>query len=157
VPATPSPARAAVRLGSPHAGELRTPSAYDDHGMLRFLLARLISVAVALVVASWIIDGLDITGGPIAVLGVAALFGIVTAVLGPILRLLSLPINVMTLGLFTFVVNGLLLMIVAGLSSHLQVGGILSTIVAALVISIVAGLSDLVLGRAFFRKEERRH
>jgi putative membrane protein len=124
--------------------------------MVRFMLARLISVAVALVVTSWIIDDLDITGGPIVVLGVAALFGIVTALLGPVLRLLTLPFNVITLGLFTFVVNGLLLMIVAGLSSHLQVGGLLSTIVAALVISIVAGLSDLILGRAFFRRSEKR-
>jgi len=125
--------------------------------MLRFMLARLISVAVALVVASWIIDDLDITGGPIAVLGVAVLFGIVTALLGPVLRLLTLPINVVTLGLFTFVVNGLLLMIVAGLSSHLQVGGFLNAVLAALVISVVAAIADMVLGRAFFRTSERRH
>jgi len=125
--------------------------------MLRFMLARLISVAVALVVASWIIDDLDITGGPIAVLGVAVLFGIVTALLGPVLRLLTLPINVVTLGLFTFVVNGLLLMIVAGLSSHLQVGGFLNAVLAALVISMVAAIADMVLGRAFFRTSERGH
>jgi len=125
--------------------------------MLRFMLARLISVAVALVVASWVIDDLDITGGPIAVLGVAVLFGIVTALLGPVLRLLTLPINVVTLGLFTFVVNGLLLMIVAGLSSHLQVGGFLNAVLAALVISVVAAIADMVLGRAFFRTSERRH
>jgi putative membrane protein len=125
--------------------------------MLRFMLARLISVAVALVVASWIIDDLDITGGPIAVLGVAVLFGIVTALLGPVLRLLTLPINVVTLGLFTFVVNGVMLMIVAGLSSHLQVGGFLNAVLAALVISVVAAIADMVLGRAFFRTSERRH
>jgi len=117
--------------------------------MLRYLLARLIAVAVALVVTSWIIPGLDITGGLISLLGVAALFGIVTALLGPVLRLLTLPLNVATLGLFTLVVNGILLGIVAGLSSHLQLGGILSTILAALVLSIVAALVDLVLGRAF--------
>lgn len=117
--------------------------------MLRYLLARLIAVAVALVVTSWIIPGLDITGGLIALLGVAALFGIVTALLGPVLRLVTLPLNVATLGLFTLVVNGILLGIVAGLSSHLQLGGILSTILAALVLSIVASLVDLVLGRAF--------
>jgi putative membrane protein len=112
---------------------------------------------VALVVASWIIDDLDITGGPIAVLGVAVLFGIVTALLGPVLRLLTLPINVVTLGLFTFVVNGVMLMIVAGLSSHLQVGGFLNAVLAALVISVVAAIADMVLGRAFFRTSERRH
>lgn len=125
--------------------------------MLRFLLARLLAVAVALVVTSWIILGLDITGGPIAVLGVAALFGIVSALLGPVLRLLTVPINVATLGLFTLVVDGILLMVVAGLSSHLQVGGILSTIVAAIVVTVVAAVVDVVLGRAFFRGEAARH
>jgi putative membrane protein len=125
--------------------------------MLRFLLARLIVVAVALVVTSWIIPGLDITGGPIAVLGVAALFGIVTALLGPVLRLLTLPLNVMTLGLFTLVVNAILLAVVAGLSSHLQLGGFLSTIVAALVLSLVASVVDLVVGRAFFKRPAEAH
>jgi putative membrane protein len=124
---------------------------YDDRAMLRFLLARLIAVAVALAVTSWIIPGLDITGGLIPLLGVSVLFGLVTALLGPVLRLLTLPLNVMTLGLFTLVVNAILLAVVAGLSSHLQLGGFLSTIVAALVISIVASIVDLVLGRAFFR------
>jgi putative membrane protein len=140
---------------SPPAGDLPRPAAYDDRHMLRFMLARLFSVAIALVVTSWIIDDLSITGGPIVVLGVAALFGIVTAILGPVLRLLTLPINVVTLGLFTFVVDAILLAIVAGLTSHLQVGGFLSTIVAALVLSIVAGLSDLILGRAFFRGRDK--
>ena len=128
-------------------------ASYDDRRMLRFLLARLVVVAVALVVTSWIVPGLDITGGPVAVLWVAALFGVVTALLGPILRLLTLPLNVLTLGLFTLVVDALMLMIVAGLSSHLQVGSFLSTIVAALVLTIVAALVDLVLGKAFFGRK----
>jgi putative membrane protein len=128
--------------------------------MLRYLLARLIVVAVALVVTAWIIPDVDITGGVISVLGVAVLFGIVTALLGPILRLLTLPLNVLTLGLFTLVVNAILLAVVAGLSSHLQVGGFLSTILAALVLSIVAAVVDLFVGRAFLRgsrRESRKH
>jgi len=127
--------------------------------MLRYLVARLIVVAVALAVTAWVIPDVDITGGVISVLGVAVLFGIVTALLGPILRLLTLPLNVLTLGLFTLVVNAVLLAVVAGLSSHLQVGGFLSTILAALVLSIVAAVVDLVVGRAFLRgrKEARKH
>jgi putative membrane protein len=125
--------------------------------MLRYLLVRLIAVAVALVVTSWISPGLDITGGPIALLGVAALFGIVTALLGPLLRLLTLPLNVLTLGLFTFVVNAILLAVVAGLSSHLQLDGIVSTFVAALVLAIVSSIVDFVLGRTFFARSRKAH
>lgn len=125
--------------------------------MLRYLLVRLIAVAVALVVTAWIIPDVDITGGLISVLGVAVLFGIVDALLGPILRIVTLPLNVLTLGLFTLVVNGILLAVVAGLSSHLQVGGFLSTILAALVLSIVAAIVDLFFGRAFLRTKDRKH
>jgi putative membrane protein len=127
--------------------------------MLRYLLTRLIVVAVALVVTAAVIPDVDITGGVISVLGVAVLFGLVTAFLGPILRLLTLPLNVLTLGLFTLVVNAILLAVVAGLSSHLQVGGFLSTILAALVISIVAAVVDLIVGRAFLRgsRKESKH
>lgn len=118
--------------------------------MVRFLVGRVVITAIALVLASLIISGVDITGGLINLLGVTVLFGLVTAFLGPILKLISLPLTVITLGLFTLVVNGVLLAIVAGLSSHLQVGGFVSTILAALLITIFTAIGDATVGRAFF-------
>jgi putative membrane protein len=73
------------------------------------------------------------------------LFGLVNAVLGPILHLISLPLTVITLGLFALVVNGVLLATTAGLSDHLDVGGFLGTILGALVISIVTALLGVVV------------
>lgn len=97
-------------------------------------------IAVAVGVAAAIVPGIDIHGGFLTLLWVALLFGLVNAVLGPILHLLSLPLTIMTLGLFALVVNGVLLAITAGLSSNLDVGGFLGTILGALVIAVITAV-----------------
>jgi putative membrane protein len=75
---------------------------------------------------------------------VALLFGVLNALLKPILLLLSLPFLLVTLGLFAFVVNGALLLLTARLTEHLAVSGLGSAILGSLVISLVT----IVLGRA---------
>lgn len=97
-------------------------------------------IAVAVGVAAAIVPGIDIHGGFFTLLWVALLFGLVNAILGPILHLLSLPLTVLTLGLFALVVNGVLLAITAGLSDKLDVGGFLGTILGALVIAVVTAV-----------------
>jgi putative membrane protein len=120
--------------------------------MLTYLFARLVAVAVALPVTAWILPGISVSGGPVDLLGIAVLFGVVNLLVGPVLRLASFPVNVATLGLFTLVINGVLLAIVAGLSSHLGVSGLVAAIVGALVLGVVATLVDVILGRAFFSR-----
>jgi putative membrane protein len=115
--------------------------------MITKLLVRWAVLAVAVAVAAAIVPGVTVHGGVLATLWVAALFGLVNAVLGPILRLLSLPFTLLTLGLFALVVNGLLVAITAGLSDKLDVGGFLSAILAALVISLVSAVLNRVLGK----------
>jgi putative membrane protein len=120
------------------------------------LLAHLLAVAVAFAVASWLVPGFDVEGGFLALLWIAILFGLVNALIGPLLRLVSLPLTAMTLGLFTLVINGVLVAIVAGLSDHLQVGRFWWTIVAALVISLVSGLLGFTIGRPLARRADAR-
>ena len=111
-------------------------------------LRDLVVTAIAFAVAAWLIPSFEIKGGVLAVLWVAAIFGVVNAVIGPILRLLSLPLTIITLGLFALVVNGIVLSIVAGLSEHLETGGFGWAILAALVISVVSTLLGAVTRRA---------
>lgn len=115
--------------------------------MLKWLIVRLLVVAAAFAVAAWLIPSFDVKGGFFAYVWVAAVFGVVNAVIGPILRLVSLPLTVLTLGLFALVVNGLVIAIVAGLSDHLEVGGFGWTILAAVVISVVASALGKVTDR----------
>ena len=112
------------------------------------LLVRLVVNAVAFGVAAWLVPGFDVVGGFLALLWIAVLFGLVNTLIGPLLRLISLPLTVITLGLFTLVVNGVLVAIVAGLSDHLQVGRFWWTIVAALLISLISGIAGLITGRS---------
>lgn len=77
--------------------------------------------------------------------------GIVNALIRPLLLLLSLPLNVLTLGLFTLVVNGIVLSIVAKLT-RLDVAGFGAAVIGALILTVVSWLLDTLLERAFGRR-----
>ncbi len=89
------------------------------------------------------------------ILWVALLFGLVNALIGPLLRLISLPLNVITFGLFALVVNAALLGITAGLTDSLDVGGFFSTVLAAIVISVVTAVLVFVVDRLLPTPEPR--
>jgi putative membrane protein len=113
--------------------------------MLRGVLITWAIFAIAFALADGLLDSVEISGGVLNTIWVAALFGLVNALIGPFLRILSAPLTIITLGLFALVVNGVLLGITAGLSDVLSVGGFWSTIWAAFLIS----LFSLLLGFAF--------
>jgi putative membrane protein len=124
--------------------------------MLRFV-ATVVGTGLALWVTSIIYDGISFGPDPqvITILIVALIFGVVNAVIKPIVKLLSLPINVMTLGLFGLVINGGLLILVAWLADlanqTFSVGGFppdfsFDTIVAAIVGGIVLSIVSTVIG-----------
>ena len=86
------------------------------------LIIRLLINAAALLAAVWLIPGIDFVGGPAKLIGVAAVFGIVNALVRPILTVLSCPLIVITLGLFTLVINALLLLLTGYLSQAWNLG-----------------------------------
>ena len=117
--------------------------------MLKQLIFVWVATAVALAVAAALIPSVDIDGGVATLLWVALLFGLVNGLIGPLLRLISLPLTLVTFGLFGLVINGGLLALTAGLSDALDVGGFLATIVAAVIISVVTALLGFVGLRLF--------
>ena len=96
--------------------------------MVRRAVLTCLVLSVGIAVAAALVPGIDVTGGFWTYLWLGVLFGLVNAILGPILHILALPLTVITLGLFALVVNGVLLATTAGLSDHLDVGGFLGTI-----------------------------
>jgi putative membrane protein len=89
---------------------------------------------------------MDISGGFWAYVWVSALFGVVNAIIGTILRIITFPLTVLTLGLFSVIVNAILLNITDGLTSHLTIDEFWWTAIwAAIIMSIVAVLLDFVL------------
>ena len=112
---------------------------------MRNLLIRWLVLAIAIAIAAAAIDGIHIDGGGGGLLAVAALFGLVNAFIRPIVRLLALPVRVMTLGLVSFVINGLMLLITDWLLDVLDVGGLWNAIVAAIVISVASTLLNWLI------------
>ena len=106
--------------------------------MLKYLIVVWASLVVAFAITAAVVPSVDIDGGALTLIGIAAIFGLVNAIIGPLLRLLSLPLMLITFGLFALVVNAVLLAITAGLMDALDVGGFLSTIVAAFLISVIS-------------------
>jgi len=111
---------------------------------MRNFVIRLLVNSLALWVAAWLIDGITLSGAYGNVLIVALVFGILNALLKPILVFFSLPFIVLSLGLFALLVNGALLMLTARLTQHLAVSGLWAAILGSIVISLVT----MVLGRA---------
>jgi putative membrane protein len=116
---------------------------------MAFLLTWL-GTAAALWIAVWMIDGFDFSGAWWQFLIVAAILGLANAIVKPILRLLSLPIVVLTLGLFLIVVNALVLQLVVWLSDAFDLGltsdGFFwDTFLASIVVSIAGWLIGVIL------------
>lgn len=117
--------------------------------MLGRLVVHWLVLAVALAVVASLLDSVTVENGVVGLLGASLLFGLVDALVGPVLRLLTLPLTLITLGLFTLVVNAILLFIASGLSNALSVGGFFATVWAALLLSIVSTvLGWLILPRS---------
>jgi putative membrane protein len=114
--------------------------------VLVLLLIRWALLAVAFAVTAWILDGMDISGGFWGYVWVSALFGIVNAIIGTILRVFTLPLTIITLGLFSIVVNALMLSLTDALTDHLTIDEFWWTAIwAAILVSLVSVILDLVL------------
>jgi putative membrane protein len=121
--------------------------------MSGFLL-RWIVLTVAIIVAAYLLDGIRVTGFFSAFFA-AAILGILNAFFRPILLILTLPINILSLGLFTFVINALMLMMASGVISGFVVSGFGSALLGSLLISIVSwGLNAFMSDRGRIAREK---
>ncbi|MFF1876498.1 phage holin family protein [Leifsonia sp. NPDC058230] len=122
---------------------------------MRFLL-RLIINALALWFTTLIVSGVtvrpyapDELATILTYLLVALIFGVVNAIIGTVIRIVAFPLYVLTLGLISFIVNGLLLLLVAWISSLMGFGlfidGFWWGVLGALVLSLIAWLLGLIL------------
>ncbi len=102
------------------------------------ILVRWGALSLSFWIATALIPGIDVLGGFTTYLWVALLFGLLNATLGSLLKLLTLPAVILTLGLFLVVVNASILMLVSRWSDKLEVNNFWSAIFAAAVISLVS-------------------
>ena len=117
---------------------------------MNLLLIRWLTLTAAILVTAYLLDGIRVTG-VFSALAAAALLGILNAFLRPIAMILTLPVNVLTFGLFTFVINAILLKLVSGIIRGFEVIGFWPAIFGSVLISLVSWALNMTV-----QKQARR-
>ncbi|MBI4068032.1 phage holin family protein [Candidatus Kaiserbacteria bacterium] len=99
---------------------------------------RFIAITAAVYLTVNLVPGITVTGGWVTMLLVALIWAVIVNVIRPILRLLMLPITIITLGLFNFIVNALLFWAVALIVPGFQVAGFLPALLGSIVLSVLS-------------------
>jgi len=120
---------------------------------VRFLIWVVVN-ALALAAAAWLIDGISVSGGStedrvITLVLVALIFGVINAVVAPVLKLLSLPFIILSLGLFLIVINAAMLMLTSWISGEVGLGfnvaGFWTAVIGAIVVTLATWILEAVL------------
>ncbi len=126
------------------------------HPKMKSFLQRWLINTLAVLAATYIVPGINY-GKPLDLFIAALVLGILNAILRPLLLLLSLPLLIFTLGLFTLVINALLLLLVSKLlGTAFQVDGFGSAFLGALIISIVSIVLNSLTGTGNSRVSVKR-
>jgi len=104
---------------------------------MKGILVRWLVLTAAIIVASYALDGIQVKGF-LSAFFAAAILGVLNAFFRPILIILTLPINILTLGLFTFIINALLLKMASGVISGFDVRGFWAAVFGSVIISVVS-------------------
>lgn len=127
---------------------------------MRAFVVNTIVTAIALAITIWLLPSMTISGDNryLGIIIVAAVFGVVNGFIKPVVKLLSLPVTMLTLGLFSLVINGFMLLLTAAISSNFGATLKIDTfppdfslaalgwaIVAAVVLTVVRSVVDLVV------------
>lgn len=112
--------------------------------MITGLLLRWLILTAAILAAAYLINGIEVRDFLSAFLAAAAL-GVLNAVFRPLLILLTLPLNILSLGLFTFVINAFLLKMASGVIPGFEVHGFWTALFGALIITLVSGLLNALI------------
>lgn len=129
--------------------------------MSRFILRWLIN-AVALYAAIFVVAGIGFEGSPVGIIWLALIFGLVNAILRPLLKLFSLPLLILTLGLFSLVINTFLFWLTSefgsifGLFLRIQDPVFWNAFLGSLVVSLVSVILSLVLKDELKGKKRKR-
>lgn len=108
------------------------------------LLLKWLISALAFLALPYIVMGISVKGFGTALI-LALLWGIVNITIKPILLVLTLPFNLLTFGIFTFIINGFLLWLLGGFVKGFEVQGFLAAVLGALVLSAVSAFTHWVL------------
>ncbi|WP_258840521.1 phage holin family protein [Mechercharimyces sp. CAU 1602] len=119
---------------------------YEEEKEMIGWIGRLLLNGLAVFLAAQLISSISITGYGTAIL-VAIVLGLINTFIRPILKLFALPITILTLGLFTFVINALLFWLTGALVSGFEVDGFVAALLGSIVVSVIAWILEGIWGR----------
>jgi putative membrane protein len=118
--------------------------------VLKNLVVSWLVMAAAFAVTAWLLNGMEVSGGFFSYLWIALVFGVVNAIVGTILRILTFPLIILTLGLFSVIVNALLLELTDAITSDLTIDHFWWTAIwAALILGFVSVILGAIAGALF--------
>lgn len=117
------------------------------------ILVNLLLSAIAVFASAYIIPGVSVDGFFAAVV-VAIILATVNAFIKPIVKLITLPINILTLGLFSFVVTALMVLLTAMIVPGFEVEGFVAALLFGVVLSVVSGILYAIMPDKFDKSEE---
>ena len=126
---------------------------------MKFIVKLVIST-LAVLIATWFLDGVTISGASdtdkfLTALMVAVALAFLNAVLKPVLSFLAFPITVLTLGLFYLVLNAVIILLADKLVSNFHVNGFLTALFFSIILSLVTSVLEAILGTNKKDKKER--
>ncbi len=109
------------------------------------IVLRWLTLTGAILLASYLLDGIEVSGF-LSALAAAAMLGILNAFFRPIALILTLPINILSFGLFTFVINAVMLMMASGVIGGFEVHGFWTAVFGAIIIGLVSFALNTLIG-----------
>jgi putative membrane protein len=101
------------------------------------IIIKVLALAVALLFTAWVLPGIEIDGFLPAVWA-ALIMGLINVFIRPVLIFLTIPINILTLGLFTFVINALLFLFTASIVDGFEVNGFMAALLGSIFLSVMS-------------------
>jgi putative membrane protein len=108
---------------------------------MMLVITRWLVITVAILLSSWIVPGIKVDTLLTAIIA-AAVLGLINVFIKPVLFILTLPLSIITLGVFTFFINAFLLQLVAYMIRGFEVKGFLAAFLGALIISLASWLAN---------------
>jgi putative membrane protein len=108
-------------------------------------ILRILGVAVAVALTVNVVPGISVSGGWVTIFILAVVWSVIVAVIRPVLRVLTLPVTIITLGLFSFVLNALLFWAMTLLVPGFVVSGFFAALLGALVLSVLTWLIEQII------------
>lgn len=118
--------------------------------LLLQMLLKLVISAIGLALAAWCVDGISVDS-PATLFAAAVLLALANIIVRPVLILLTLPVTVLSLGLFLFVINAAMMMLVAMLLPGFSINSFWSALFAWLIVAVVNAIGAALMGRSQFR------